>query len=167
MKAATSIALGFVVAFFVAAGVVWLHNLLFPLPPAEASGGMAAFGDLVLFAGVFTLGSFIPTIWLLRILRGVPAFWAVWTIGAVFLVLTGIVSGLMYVVPGLAGAHRFPVIYSLAPLRILGAVPLAIGFALSGNLAPLETNRKILFGCAGAESIIFAAAALKLALSSV
>jgi hypothetical protein len=166
MKAATQIALGFMVAFFVATGIVWLHHLVFPLPPEEASGGMAAFGDLVLFAGVFTLAAIIPTIGLLRLLNGVRAFWSVWTIVAVLLVLTGIVSGFMYVLPSLTGAHHFPVIYSLAPLRILSAAPLAIGFALSGALAPPGTNRKVLLGCAGAEIIVFAAAALKMVLSN-
>lgn len=166
MKAATSIALGFMTAFCVAAAVVWLRNRLFTLAPADASSGMAAFGDLVLFGGVLILGSAVPAVWLLQSLRGVRGFWPVWTAVAVFLALTGLISGFLYVTPNFTGAHHFPAIHSLAPLRILSAVPLAIGFALSGALAPLQTSRIVLFGCAAAEGIILAAAALKWVLSN-
>lgn len=167
MRAVISILIGFAIAFLIATGAVWLHNFLFPLPSDEAFGGMAAFGDFVLFSGVFCLVSIIPSIALFRLVRGWQSFWPVWTAFALFLAFTGAAAGLMYLAPNLAGENQFPVLYAFAPLRILGCAPLVLVFAISGSLAPVRTNRKILYGCAAAEGTIFIAAVLHVVSSYV
>ena len=165
MKAAASVILGYVASIAIATVAVWLRAFLFPLPPAEASGGMAAFGDFLLFVGVFSLSAIVPTALLLRILQGSPAFWIVWSSVAVFLTATGLVAGAAYLAPSLMGSQQFPMIHMLAPLRVLGTVPLVIGFILSALLAPQRGTKKIFLGCIGVEFVTFTAALLKLVLS--
>jgi hypothetical protein len=58
---------GYVVAFLTALSVVALHGYLFPTP--DSSGGMAAFGDLILFLMVFGFLALAPT--------GAAIFWIV------------------------------------------------------------------------------------------
>lgn len=165
MKPVPSLALGFATAFAAAAGAVWLRSVLFPWPAEEASGGMAAFSDLLLFAGVLSLAAVVPTIRLLRLLSDCAAFWAVWSSVAVVVTLTGLVASAAYLAPGQIRIRPFPMIQTLAPLRLLGAAPLAIGFVLSAFLTPHRRAKVIFAGCAGIEIASFAAALAELILS--
>lgn len=165
MKASATVILGLVASVGVAMAAVWLRAYLFPLPPAEASGGMAAFGDFLLFVGVFSLAAIVPTALLFRMLQSSPAFWIVWSSVAALLTATGLVAGVAYVTPSLIRAQQFQMIHTIAPLRVLGAVPLAIGFILSAVLAPQRGTKKIFLGCAGVEFVTTVAALLKLVLS--
>lgn len=167
MKTAASIIFGFVLALGVAAAAVWLHTALSSLPPEEASGGMAAFGDLVLFVGVFCIFAVVPSFRLLKLLQGCRAFWWAWGSVAALISVTGVVAGLVYLAPDFTHAQQFPLIASLAPLRILATLPLVVAFALSGLFAPQRWTRKLLVGCASAEAIVFAVAAVKLLVAVV
>jgi hypothetical protein len=55
------VASGYVLAFLMAAGAVALHAALTRESGAQASGGMSAFGDLVLFVAVFGAVALVPT----------------------------------------------------------------------------------------------------------
>jgi hypothetical protein len=52
---------GYMAACLIASGVVYVWELFTQGPIAQASSGMYAFGDLVLFIGVFGVLAFIPT----------------------------------------------------------------------------------------------------------
>jgi hypothetical protein len=52
---------GFLLAFLMAFGAVTLHGALTAESDAQASGGMSAFGDLVLFVAVFGAVALMPT----------------------------------------------------------------------------------------------------------
>jgi len=52
---------GYLVAFLMACAAVALHAALTENTSAQASGGMAAFGDLVLFVAVFCAAALVPT----------------------------------------------------------------------------------------------------------
>ena len=52
---------GYVVACFIASGVVYVWELFTQGPIAQASSGMYAFGDLLLYIGVFGVLAVIPT----------------------------------------------------------------------------------------------------------
>ena len=52
---------GYLLAFLLASAAVALHVLLTGESGAQASGGMAAFGDLVLFVVVFGAVALVPT----------------------------------------------------------------------------------------------------------
>jgi hypothetical protein len=52
---------GYVVACLIASGVVHVWELFTQGPTAQASSGMYAFGDLLLFIGIFGVLALIPT----------------------------------------------------------------------------------------------------------
>ena len=52
---------GYMVACLIASGVVYVWELFTQGPIAQASSGMYAFGDLLLFIGVFGVLALIPT----------------------------------------------------------------------------------------------------------
>jgi hypothetical protein len=52
---------GYVAACLVASGAVYLNDLLMDPAVLQASSGMSAFGDLILFVGVFGVLALFPT----------------------------------------------------------------------------------------------------------
>ena len=52
---------GYIVACVLAGGVVYVYQLLTDTPVTQASSGMYAFGDLLLFIGVFGILALFPT----------------------------------------------------------------------------------------------------------
>jgi hypothetical protein len=52
---------GYVVVCLIASGIVYIYQLLTQDAAAQASAGMYAFGDLILFAGVCGFFALFPT----------------------------------------------------------------------------------------------------------
>ena len=52
---------GYVAACLLASGVVYVYELLTNTAAAQASSGMYAFGDLLLFVGMFGILALFPT----------------------------------------------------------------------------------------------------------
>ena len=52
---------GYIVACLVAAGAVYVNDLFMDPAVLQASGGMSAFGDAILFLGVFIVLALFPT----------------------------------------------------------------------------------------------------------
>jgi hypothetical protein len=52
---------GYTLAILIPAGIVWLHVLLTSGPQYDASSGMYAFGDALLFIALFGMIAIIPT----------------------------------------------------------------------------------------------------------
>lgn len=52
---------GYILACLVASGAVYVNQLFTPSAVAQASSGMYAFGDLLLFVGVFGVLALFPT----------------------------------------------------------------------------------------------------------
>ena len=52
---------GYIVACLVAYGAVYLNDLFMDPTVLQGSGGMSAFGDLILFVGVFGVCALLPT----------------------------------------------------------------------------------------------------------
>ena len=52
---------GYVLACLAAGGVVYLNQLFTEGSTSQASAGMSAFGDLILFIGIFAILALFPT----------------------------------------------------------------------------------------------------------
>ena len=52
---------GYILACLIASGVVYINGLFTQTAAAQASAGMFAFGDLLLFIGTFSFLALIPT----------------------------------------------------------------------------------------------------------
>jgi len=52
---------GYIMACFVASGIVYVYDLFTQDAASQASAGMSAFGDLILFIGIFIFLALFPT----------------------------------------------------------------------------------------------------------
>lgn len=148
---------GYVGAFALAALVVTAWVLISSGP--DRDGGMAAFGDALLFLAVFSVAATAPTGAALYFLRPHRAFWLALSACAVVLASTAIAALLAYTAPHASDPASALSAWSAASvLRILVAPSLALAFLLSGVFAPGRGPRLVLLGAAAVETAVFASA---------
>ncbi len=154
---------GYVAAAALAAGVTAADVAATDTPERQASSGMAAFGDGLLFLAAFSLAAAVPTAGALFLLRGVPRFWGALRVLVPALAATGLAALLVY------WADRAPDPGPLvsewsafAILRILLAPPLGFAFCLAGLFAPERSARAALFVSTLMEAATFGGGVLRL-----
>jgi len=136
------VALGYVAAFAIALLVVRIYVAATSGLDREASGGMFAFGDGLLFLGVFGLAAVPATGTALFFLRPRPAFWVTLSVASLAVASTSLAAVLIDVAPTVVDSS--PLLHSwsaFAVLRILVAPLFAIFFLLSGLFAPSRSAR--------------------------
>ena len=144
------IALGYVAAFVIASVVVAIRVGLTRGPDAQASSGMYAAGDALLFLIVFGVLALVPTAAGLYLLRPYRRFWSLAATAVVTVAATGLAAVALY-------ALREPVPSFLAPwtmlspLRILVAPLLALAFLVCALVAPSGGPRLALLAAAVTE----------------
>jgi hypothetical protein len=151
------VAAGYVGAFLVAAASVAINEAWTAGPDRQASSGMFAFGDSLLFLAVFGLAATVPTAAGLFFLRPYHLFWLVLAIAAVVVASTGLAS--LGVSLAARAAPAGPAIRSwsaFAVLRILVAPLIALAFPVSGAFAPRRPARIALLAATVSEAIVFA-----------
>jgi hypothetical protein len=128
---------------------------------SETSSGMSAFGDSILFLGVFGLAAIPASVAGLFFLRPMHSSWRIFSIGAVAIAATGIAALADYLVPHHAASGSFLGAWSLlAPIRLLLAPLLAIAFFLSFVFAPTRAPRIAFLGASAIEMVVFVWVAL-------
>ncbi len=137
---------GYVAALVAAFAFVWVRSIL--LPPEDGSGGMQAFGDLLLFVGTFLLLALVPTAFALYFLRAFPTFWAALAIASLVFAATGPVAAAM-----VQHMHQFSgvMVALFGVLRVLGAPLACLGFAVCALFAPTGRSRRALLAAAAIE----------------
>lgn len=164
MKTSTKIFLvgsGYLAALVVAAVAVWIYATLTAGSVRDASSGMYAFGDAVLFLGTFTLAAVPATCAGLFFLRPFPLFWRVLVAGAFAMAATGVVVLVDFLVTQRAPANSFLGGWAmLSPIRVILAPLLAIGVGLCGLFAPTRFTRLAFLGAAATEAVVFVWVAL-------
>jgi hypothetical protein len=135
------VAAGYAAAMLVAAAAVSIRIANTSVPDAEASGGMHAFGDALLFVWVFGVVSLLPTGAALLFLRTCRSFWRALSALGVAVALTGVAAGVLF----LAGRHAPPSPLAtwagLSVLRILVAPIAALAFLECAVLSPSRPVR--------------------------
>jgi hypothetical protein len=135
------VALGYVAAVAIALLVVGIYVAASSGGP-DRQGGMAAFGDGLLFLAVFGLAAVPATGTALFFLRPRPAFWVTLSVASLAVASTSLAAVLMDVAPTVVDSS--PLLHSwsaFAVLRILVAPLFAIFFLLSGLFAPSRSAR--------------------------
>src|SRR5438067_153767 len=98
----TRIRIGLILAGYVAAVLIAFGALAIRLAStrgsAQASGGMYAFGDSLLFLAVFGVAALAPTTGALYFLRSHRLFWTVLAVLALVIAVTGLAAIVLYVV---------------------------------------------------------------------
>ena len=95
---------GYVAAFLVADAALYLRELQTQGDPAvQASAGMYAFGDFILFIEVFGVSAILPTVLALWFLRRFERFWLVFSLGCMTVAITGLAATVIVIL-----AHNLP-----------------------------------------------------------
>jgi hypothetical protein len=147
---------GYAAALVVAWLVAQLRLLAAGGQATAASPGMSAFGDLVLFLGVFGVASLPATGATLFFLRTRPGFWSAASIAALCIASTSVAALVLVLLPHATRDHGTIGIWSsLSPLRILVAPFSASVCFLAFLFAPTRSSRPAFLIAALVESIAF------------
>jgi hypothetical protein len=145
---------GYSTAILLALGVVSFYIDQTAGPDRDASGGMYAFGDSLVFLAVFGAVSTIPTGFALVFLRQSRRFWIALSIAALVVASTSLAAAaailLEQQMPSLTSLNAWT---PLAVLRIFLSPLLAASFGLAALIAPEARLRWYLLGAAGAEGV--------------
>jgi hypothetical protein len=152
---------GYLVALVIAAVVVSIYIAANNTPDRQASSGMSAFGDSVLFLGVFGLAAIPATGAALYFLRPYHAFWRIISVGALAIASTGVAALATNLVRSNASPSSVLGVWSeLSPLRILLAPLLAGACFLSALFAPSRAARTAMLCASVIEIVVFGWVAL-------
>jgi hypothetical protein len=153
---------GYIAAVLTAGVAVYVRQLHTQGPDADASAGMYAFGDGVLFIEVLTVVAFLPTVLALYFLRPYRLFWSALSVTALALAATGFFAASVYVMSssGRLAGSVWDMLAAFSVLRMLGAPLLAAAFVTSGLIAPARWPRWGLIIAGGIEGAVAAFAIL-------
>ena len=133
-------------------------------PDAQASAGMYAFGDGLLFVAVFSAVALFPTGLALYFLRPWRWFWVALSITALAVAVTAIPAASLCVMERFLVLPReslLAVFAALAVLRTIVSPPMAAAFVVAGLVAPTGRPRWALLAAAGMEGLVAAYAVLQ------
>lgn len=129
---------------------VWMRKDIDP-----GSGGMQAFGDLILFVGLFGVLALIPTALALYFLRPVKKFWSVFSVASVALAAIGpVAAAMMGRRPQSPWAALGLGFFGL--LKVMGSPLFGLGFLICAAIAPTGRARWLLVAAAGIEFAVAA-----------
>ncbi len=148
---------GYLAALVVAFLAVAVRMATTSGPDAQASSGMYAFGDALLFVAVFGTVGLLPTGLGLVFLRPYRPFWLILsTIGAV-IATTAVIALVLFAIGRSATAPSSLSTWAdLAVLRILPAPLFAAAFLVAGVISPHRASRWTLLAASGIELIVSA-----------
>jgi hypothetical protein len=150
------VAAAYVVAFAIAALVLAVYVAATSGPDRQASSGMFAFGDSLVFLAVLGVAAVPATGAALFFLRSRPVFWRVLSTGALVVASTAVAAVVLAAASSSAGVDsRLKWWDVIVPLRILVAPLLALFFLLSGLFAPSRSARFGLLSAAVIEFVAF------------
>jgi hypothetical protein len=116
-------------------------------PSQDSSGGMQAFGDLLLLIGLFGFLALIPTALALYFLRPFEKFWTFFSVASLALAATGPVAALMMGRPQQA-PWAVLLVGFFGLLKVLGAPLFGIAFLICAVISPIRRSRWVLLGAA-------------------
>jgi hypothetical protein len=147
---------GYIVAFLVASAVVAIRLVYTSGPDAQASSGMYAFGDTLLFVAVFGVSALVPTGAALFFLRPYRPFWTVLSALGLAVAITGVTAAILFAVGRHATASPLATWAGLSVLRILVAPLLALSVLVCTVFSPHRAPRFALLGATVMEAAVSA-----------
>ena len=143
------VVLGYLLALVVAWGTVLAHVAMTSGPAAQASSGMYAAGDAILFLAAFAVASIPATGAALFFLRPYPAFWHVLSVVAMLIASTALVAAAGFLLGrSVDRGTLLGEVAMAAPVRVFLAPPFAVLWLVAVPFAPLRRPR-LLLGIAG------------------
>ena len=156
------VAIGYIAALVAAVAAVLIRRPWIPAEDLQASSGMHAFGDLLLFLGVFALTASVPTLAAVALLRNRPRVWMAGAAGWLVFAMSGLVAvPALWISPGGARSGPLPVLAGLyGVLHLLASPLLALLSALCAWLAPTRGARRFCVAAASVEATLVVIAVL-------
>ena len=148
------VAAGYGAALLAASAAVAIRVAGTSGPVAQASSGMYAAGDAMLFVAVFAGVGVVPTGAALFFLRPYPRFWVVLSRVAVGVAATGLAAVILFAAGRRAGPSALATLGGLSVLRLLAAPLLAPVFGVCAALAPERPPRLMLLAAAALEAVV-------------
>jgi hypothetical protein len=127
---------GYIVAFLVASAVVAIRAANTSGPDTQASSGMYAFGDALLFVAVFGVSALVPTGAALCFLRPYRPFWTVLSALGLAVAVTGIAAVILFALGRHATPSALATWAGFSVLRILVAPLFALTCLVCAVLTP-------------------------------
>jgi hypothetical protein len=150
------VAIGYLLAFLIACAVVAVRIASTSGPDAQASSGMYAFVDALLFTAVFGVCSLVPTGAALFFLRPYRRFWTMLAVLVLAVAITGVTAAVLFAAGRHATASPLATLAMLSVLRILVAPLFAITFLVFGVFSPYRSPR---FACLAGSALEIAVSA--------
>lgn len=144
MKAPAKIGLvvaGYVGAAMVTYAIVAIYVASTSGPDRQTSSGMYAFGDGLLFLGVFAVASVPATAAALFFLRPYRLFWTVLSLLGMVVASTGVAAAIGFAVGRTATVHPLSTWITLSTLRLLVSPILALSFLVCTVFSPTRFPR--------------------------
>jgi hypothetical protein len=135
------VAAGYIVAFLIASVAVGIRLANTSGPGAQASSGMNAFGDALLFVAVFGVAAVVPTGAALFFLRPYRQFWTVLSAFGLGVAVTGLPAAGVFAIRMHAPASPIAAWEGLSMLRLLVAPLLALMFLVCIVVSPYRFAR--------------------------
>ena len=155
---------GYVAAVLAANAAVAVRIAHTSDPDAQASAGMYAFGDGLVFIAIFGTVALVPTGLVLWFLRPFRWFWTVLSVAALAVAATALPAAALCVLERCLALPPVPLLEYLAVLSVMRTIvspPLAAAFVVAGVIAPDWRSRWALLAAAGIEGAVAAYAVLQ------
>ena len=139
---------GYAAALVLACGVTYLRMMMYEDDPqAQASSGMYAFGDALLFVFTFGVAALPPTGLALYFLRAARQFWNVIAVGALLIALTGVIAALVHWAERLLPQWAYLLSWwpAFAVLRMIIAPLVTVALIICAMFAPERGPRRLLW----------------------
>ena len=146
------VGLGYISAVVIAVAAVAIRLATTSDPAAQASSGMYAFGDALLFIGVFGLSSLVPTGAMLLFLRPYRRFWIALSAVVLGVAVTAIAATILFAVDRQSAPAPMSGWAILSVLRMLFAPLFALAFFVCAALSPYRAPRFVLLGASALEA---------------
>jgi hypothetical protein len=135
------VAVGYIAAFLIASAAVGIRLATTSGPDAQASGGMYAFGDAILFVAVFGGATLVPAGAALFFLRPYRQFWTVLSAFGLGVAVTGLTAAALFAIGRHAAPSPLATWAGFSVLRFLVAPLLALMFLVCTVLSPYRFPR--------------------------
>ena len=147
---------GYVAAFLVTSAAVGIRLANTSGPDAQASSGMYAAGDALLFAAGFGVAALVPTGAALFFLRPYRRFWTVLSTFSLGVAVTGLAAVALFAIGRYAAPSSIAIGAALSVLRILVAPLLALTCLVCTVLSPYRVPRLALLAVTAIEVVVSA-----------
>jgi len=145
---------GYVAAWLVASAVVAFRVARLDVSAAQASSGMYAFGDSLLFLAVFGVAALVPSGVALFLLRDHGRVSAVLSTLALVIAVTGVTASILFAVGSHAPPSTLATLAGFSALRILVAPLLAMTLTVCTIFAPRGASRSALIAATAMEAVV-------------